>query len=118
MKPKTANNHPDLFHCQLSQILNMSHPLCRLANEINWSRIEDKIDVVYSTGCGHPALPTRLLAGLHYLKYTFDESDESVVERWVENPYWQYFVVMSNCNMSCHCIQQRSLNGETEWAIN
>ena len=21
----------------------------------------------------------------------FDESDESVVERWAENPYWQFF---------------------------
>jgi len=91
MKPETPDNHPDLFRSQLSQILKMSHPLCRLADQINWSRIEDKIDVVYSTGCGHPALPTRLLAGLHYLKYTFNESDESVVERWVENPYWQYF---------------------------
>lgn len=97
MKPETPDNHPDLFRSQLSQILKMSHPLCRLAGQINWSRIEDKIDVVYSTGCGHPALPTRLLAGLHYLKYTFNESDERVVERctprarWVENPYWQYF---------------------------
>ena len=27
----------------------------------------------------------------HYLKHAFDESDESVVARWVENPYWQYF---------------------------
>ncbi len=44
--------------------------------------------MVYGDGCGHPALPTRLLAGLHYLKYIFNES---VVERWVENPYWQYF---------------------------
>ena len=25
------------------------------------------------------------------LKRMFDESDESVIERWVENPYWQYF---------------------------
>jgi len=91
MKPKKPDNHPDLYRCQLSQILKMSHPLCRLANEIHWSRIEDKIEVIYSTGCGHPALPTRLLAGLHYLKYTFNESDESIVERWVENPYWQYF---------------------------
>ena len=33
----------------------------------------------------------RLMVGLQYLKYAFDESDESVVERWVENPYWQYF---------------------------
>jgi len=91
MKPETPDNHPDLFRSQLSQILKMSHPLCRLAKQINWTRIEDKIDVVYGAGCGHPALPTRLLAGLHYLKYTFNESDESVVERWVENPYWQYF---------------------------
>ena len=28
---------------------------------------------------------------LHYLKHTFDESDESVVERFLENPYWQCF---------------------------
>ena len=29
--------------------------------------------------------------GLHYLKHAFDLSDEEVVLRWVENPYWQYF---------------------------
>ncbi len=56
MKPKTADNHPDLYRAQLSQILNMSHPLCRLAKEINGSRIEDNIDVVYSIGCGQPAI--------------------------------------------------------------
>jgi len=91
MKPNTPDNHPDLFRAQLSQILNLSHPLCRLAGQINWQRLEANIDVVYGDGCGHPALPTRLLAGLHYLKYTFNESDERVVARWVENPYWQYF---------------------------
>lgn len=31
------------------------------------------------------------MVGLHYLKYAFDESDESVVYRFIENPYWQYF---------------------------
>jgi len=25
------------------------------------------------------------------LKHLYDLSDEQVVERWVENPYWQYF---------------------------
>jgi IS5 family transposase len=25
------------------------------------------------------------------LKRMFNESDESVLDRWVENPYWQYF---------------------------
>ena len=29
--------------------------------------------------------------GLHYLKHAFNESDESLLERWVENPYWQHF---------------------------
>jgi len=119
MKPKKPDNHPDLYRCQLSQILKMSHPLCRLANEIHWSRIEDKIEVIYSTGCGHPALPTRLLAGLHYLKYTFNESDESIVERWVENPYWQYFCGDEPMQHEQPLPPpQLSLNGETEWAIN
>jgi len=40
---------------------------------------------------GRPALPVRLMVGLHYLKALYNESDESVVAKWVENPYWQYF---------------------------
>ena len=52
----------------------------------------EKIEVCYTTEKGgQPPLPTRLLIGLHYLKYAFQESDESVVARWIENPYWQYF---------------------------
>ena len=31
------------------------------------------------------------MVGLHYLKHTFNESDESFLDRWQENPYWQYF---------------------------
>jgi IS5 family transposase len=38
-----------------------------------------------------PPLPTRLMAGLAILKYTFDLSDEELCDRWVENPYFQYF---------------------------
>jgi IS5 family transposase len=91
MKPQKPDNTADLFRSQLSQMLNMSHPLVRLSQKMDWSKLEAKIDVVYSDGAGQPPLPTRLLVGLHYLKYTFNESDESVVDRWVENPYWQYF---------------------------
>lgn len=91
MKPKQPNNEPDLFRSQLSQIINLRHPLCRLSEKINWQRLAEKIDTLYTEGVGQPPLPTRLMVGLHYLKYTFDESDETVVERWVENPYWQYF---------------------------
>lgn len=91
MKPKKPDNSVDLFRSQLSQMLNMSHPLIRLSARMNWAALEAEIDVIYSDGAGQPPLPTRLLVGLHYLKYTFNESDESVVERWIENPYWQYF---------------------------
>jgi len=91
MKPKKPDNSADLFRSQLSQMLNMSHPLVRLSEKMNWEKLEAQINTVYRDGSGQPPLPTRLLAGLHYLKYTFNESDESVVARWVENPYWQYF---------------------------
>jgi transposase, IS5 family len=31
------------------------------------------------------------MVGLSYLKHTFNLSDEAVVERFTENPYWQWF---------------------------
>ena len=40
---------------------------------------------------GRPPLPTRLMAGLAILKHTYDLSDEVLCERWVENPYYQFF---------------------------
>jgi IS5 family transposase len=101
MKPKKPDNHPDLFRSQLSQIINLSHPLYRLSDKINWQRLESNIEEIYGHGCGQPPLPTRLLAGLHYLKYTFNESDESVVDRWVENPYWQYFCGFEQLQHQC-----------------
>lgn len=91
MKPQKPYNSADLLRSQLSQMLNISPALIRLSERMNWDKLEAEIDVTYSDDAGQPPLPTRLLVGLHYLKYTFNESDESVVERWVENPYWQYF---------------------------
>jgi transposase-like protein DUF772 len=42
-------------------------------------------------GPTQPLLPTRLMAGLAILKHTYDLSDEALCDRWVENPYFQYF---------------------------
>jgi IS5 family transposase len=58
---------------------------------MDWSQFDQAFAKCYSPEMGRPGNAIRLMVGLHYLKYTFDESDESVVERWVENPYWQYF---------------------------
>lgn len=32
-----------------------------------------------------------MMAGLAILKHTYDLSDEALCERWIENPYFQYF---------------------------
>ena len=81
----------ELFVSRLDQLINMKHPLVRLASLINWTEIERKFAVSFTSGRGRPALPARLVAGLLYLQHTFDASDEAVVNTWVENPYWQYF---------------------------
>jgi IS5 family transposase len=41
------------------------------------------------------------MVAMQYLKYTFNESDESVVARWVENPYWQYFCGYTHMQHEC-----------------
>ncbi len=91
MKPKVPQkDQSDLFRARLDQILNRDHPLFVLANQINWSVFDNKFGVLYSEK-GRPGKPTRLMVGLHYLKHAFNESDESIVARLLENPYYQYF---------------------------
>lgn len=92
MKPKTTStNQFDLFQASFKQILNLSHELCLLADAIDWSGFDSQFTDCYSEDMGRPGNAIRLMVGLHYLKHAFDESDESVIDRWVENPYWQYF---------------------------
>lgn len=92
MKPKNnSSNQFALFQANFKQILNPDHSLCLLANAIDWPDFESHFADCYSEDMGRPGNAIRLMVGLHYLKHAFDESDESVIERWVENPYWQYF---------------------------
>ena len=70
--------------------LNSARPLYRLADVVNWGQFERQFGQ-FSAEMGRPALATRLLVGLHYLKCLSNVSDGGVVASWVENPYWQYF---------------------------
>jgi len=94
MQPKKHYEEPDLFRSHLEQILNHRHPLYVLAGKIDWGCFEETFGPTYVEDVGRPGIAVRLMVGLHYLKHTFDESDEGVVERFVENPYWQYFCGM------------------------
>jgi IS5 family transposase len=80
----------ELFRSKLSSIINMSHHLVLLADQIDWDGIYSDLLPLYST-TGRPSIAPRLIVGLLMLKRMFNESDESVVDRWNENPYWQYF---------------------------
>ncbi len=90
-KPRPETTQLNLFQAQFEQLLNLDHPLCVLARSIDWQQFEVAFGDCYCPDNGAPAKTIRLLVGLHYLKHTFNESDESLVARWVENPYWQYF---------------------------
>ena len=87
IKPNFQQN---LFQTRLTDLINLGHPLVKLANEVAWNKMELEFENLYSEQ-GRPSIPIRKIAGLLLLKEMFKESDESVVERWVENPYWQYF---------------------------
>src|SRR5262249_58659256 len=56
-----------------------------------WHFLEKRFGAVYTDRPDQPPLPTRLMAGLAILKHTYDLSDETLCDRWVENPYFQYF---------------------------
>ena len=81
----------DLFRARLGNQLDLRHPLVRLAELIDWGRFESAFGPLYHETAGRPDKPTRLMVGLSYLKHTYNLSDEQVCERWVENPYWQFF---------------------------
>jgi len=93
MRPPTPTEQAvdDPRRVRLASLLSHEHPLYRLAEAIDWARFDVEFGVLYAEEVGRPGLPMRLMVGLHYLKYLFDESDESVVEKYVENPYWQFF---------------------------
>jgi IS5 family transposase len=88
---KQKKSADDLYRSRLDSIINMNHPLVKLSYKIVWSYLEETYGKLYVENVGRPGIPTRVMAGLHYLKHAFDKSDESVVEGFLENPYWQYF---------------------------
>ena len=91
MKPvRRGRSNPDLFRERLDAIINMRHGLVRLSALMPWSTFDESFGKFFQP-IGRPAKPTRLMVGLHYLKHVYNLSDEEVVERWVENAYWQYF---------------------------
>jgi IS5 family transposase len=91
MKPhQKVTNQNNLFFT-FEDTLNQKHPLYILAHKVHWHLFEESFSPLYSQDTGRPAKPIRLMVGLLMLKHIRNISDESVVEQWSENNYYQYF---------------------------
>jgi IS5 family transposase len=108
---------PDFFRSRLDAMIDLRHPLAVLANRMPWSSIEATLTPMFErraregrvsaevdlfgvtpklagagvSAAGRPRLSVRLMVGLLYLKHAYNESDDSVCERWAESVYFQYF---------------------------
>lgn len=65
-KPQ-KNNQADLFRQRLDNLLNMRHELVILADGVDWNRLDDHFGKFFSEN-GRPAIPSRMMIGLHILE--------------------------------------------------
>lgn len=93
MRPKALKKSQEqpLIGWRLDMVLDADQELYRLAAAIDWAALETAFGRLYVPDLGRPGIRVRLMAGLVLLQHTFGCSDEEVVKRWPENPYWQFF---------------------------
>ncbi len=80
----------EMFKTVLTSFINPEHELCLLAKKIDWANLESEFAPLYGT-VGRPSVPIRTIVGLLLLKQIYNMGDETVVQRYLENPYWQHF---------------------------
>lgn len=81
----------DLLRPRLVDMIDMRHELVKLAELVDWDWFDREWSGFFPSKRGRPATDPRLVAGLMYLQHAYGLSDEAVVARWVENPYFQHF---------------------------
>ena len=69
-KPANKNRQRELFRAELIQIIDPNHGLVKLAGAVDWDRLDEAFGSSYCPDNGRPAISTRLMVALHYLKYT------------------------------------------------
>ncbi len=92
MKPKSRSpEQDDQLRPRLTDMIDRRHELVKLAALIDWEFFETGWAGFFPSHTGRPATSPRLVAGLLYLQHAYRLSDEAVVARWVETPYFQHF---------------------------
>jgi transposase, IS5 family len=80
----------DLFKTELKQIISEKIELVKLTHKLDWEEVHAYFGSYYSA-FGRASVPTRTMVGLLFLKSMYNVSDEELIPRWIQNPYWQYF---------------------------
>jgi transposase, IS5 family len=103
MKPKQKTRNQSSLFFNFEDTLDQKHPLYILSHKVDWHLFEDSFLPLYCENNGRPAKPIRLMVGLLILKHLRNVSDESVVEQWSENIYYQYFCGETSfvCGVPC-----------------
>ena len=86
-----SDGQDDLFRLRLDNIIDMGHPLVKLAETIAWDALEKDFALHYCPDNGRPGGSIRLMAGLLFLKNKDGISNEELCRQWQKNPYFQYF---------------------------
>jgi len=91
MKGKLPNqDQKNMFRPILKEIINPNHELVVLSHQVDWSEFENSFSPLYSH-TGQPGVPIRTMVGLLLLKRIYNLGDETVMEQWLQNPYFQHF---------------------------
>ena len=90
MIQKVPPKQPQLFDSEFNAILHPKHKIKLLADAIDWSFFENAFEPLYAQ-TGRPAHPIRVMVGCLMLKRLDHLGDETLMERWIENPTMQYF---------------------------
>ena len=87
----------------MEDLVNPGHPLYKISKRIPWDEIEEHFSDLYHHS-GGPAKPIRGMVSLLILKQLYNLSDESIVERCVENLSYQFFrgETIFQCEFPCH----------------
>lgn len=102
-KSPSPNRQSSLFW-ELESMLDPRHSMYKLANLIDWEMFETAFSPLYCKDNGRAAKPIRLMVGLLVLKHLRNLSDESVVEQFAENAYFQYFCGMESFVAGKPCV--------------
>jgi IS5 family transposase len=79
-----------MYKTVLVSFINQEHELCLLAKKIDWDSLEKEFAPLYAK-VGRPSIPIRTIVGLLLLKQIYDLGDETVMDRYIDSPYFQHF---------------------------